>query len=283
MQAPSGLRRAALVLLAAALLVAAWTPWLDTEARAETQAGLGRALTTFAGARALGAALSVAEGTELSLEPLGIGVTLAPGQALRPINELVDKFADVMLVASVAFGVQLLVLQIGGHMAVSAFLTVALLAWLVLAWRGPGGRAGRWIQPLLLLVLLVRFAVPAGAVANEAIYRAFLHQEYDAAYAALQGSAAQVPGNLSQPPGGEGGVMDRLRALQGKFDEIQAGYKRLLEQAGQWSDRIVRLIAIFVLQTVLLPLLFLWISWRLARALAMAPWRAPREAGPQAP
>ena len=280
--ATSGIRRAWLVLLAAALLAAAWTPWLDTEARGQTQAGLTRALTTFAGARALGAVLSVAEGTALSLEPLGIGVTLAPGQALRPINELVDKFADVMLVASVAFGVQLLLLQIGGHAAVSAALTVALLAWLVLAWRGGtgGGRAGRWMQPLLLLVLLVRFAVPAGALANEAIYRTFLHQEYDAAYASLQASTSQVSGQLAQqqPPPGEGGVLDRLRALQGKFEEIQAGYKRLLEQAGQWSDRIVRLIAIFVLQTVLLPLLFLWAAWRLARALVMAPWRLPAQA-----
>jgi hypothetical protein len=44
----------------------------------------------------------------------GIGVGTAPGQVLQPINELVDQFATAMLAASVAFGVQRVLLDVGG-------------------------------------------------------------------------------------------------------------------------------------------------------------------------
>jgi len=43
---------------------------------------------------------------------------------------------------------------------------------------------------------------------------------------------------------------------------------------GEWTRTMVRLIALFVVQTVLLPLGFLWLMWRLARAVAGNPSRA---------
>ena len=45
---------------------------------AQVDAGLKRALATYAAARALNAVISVAQGTEVALEPGGVGVVLAP-------------------------------------------------------------------------------------------------------------------------------------------------------------------------------------------------------------
>ncbi|MCU0929027.1 MAG: hypothetical protein MUE62_07545, partial [Burkholderiaceae bacterium] len=70
--------------LAAALLgllvVLAWWAPLDAAAERQVDAGLKRALATFAAARALNALISVAQGTEVALEPAGVGVTFTPGQ-----------------------------------------------------------------------------------------------------------------------------------------------------------------------------------------------------------
>jgi hypothetical protein len=50
---------------------------------------------------------------------------------------------------------------------------------------------------------------------------------------------------------------------------LQRAY--LLPIAALAAERIVKLIALFVLQTVVLPLAFLFLAWRLARAAIREP------------
>ena len=81
------------------LLVVVWLTPPDRAAARQVEAGLRRALVTYAAARALNAVISVAQGTEVALEPGGVGVVFAPGQALDPINDLVEQFSALMLLA----------------------------------------------------------------------------------------------------------------------------------------------------------------------------------------
>lgn len=106
--------RALAFLLVSLVIAGAWLPPVQTVADAQIDAGLKRALVAFAAARTLNAAISVAQGTEVGVQ-VGVGMTLTLGQALDPVNDLVEQFASLMLMASVAFGVQKALLAIGGH------------------------------------------------------------------------------------------------------------------------------------------------------------------------
>lgn len=287
----AALKRTLLLLVAAAVLAGCWLVPLEPLAREQLRAGLQRSLTAFAAARALGAVLSVAQGTQLDVKPAGVGLSLAPGQALKPLNELVDRFAAVMLAASVAFGIQLLMLGIGGHVAVSVALTTVLLAWLVLRWRADSAaasaeraavgadaprartdaaaaRALRWLSPVFAGLLLVRFAVPAVGLANEGVYRAVMAGEYQSALAVIEASPEQVVGRTQPAAPAEEGLLERLKRWSERATDLRAGYEAILQAAGEWTRTMVRLIALFVVQTVLLPLGFLWLMWRLSRAIA---------------
>ena len=123
------LRRKLLLALLAVAVACAWLRPLDDLAGAQAQAGFKRAVASFATARALNAVISVVQGTELSVQPLGVGVTLTPGQMLDPLNDLVERFSDLMLAASVAFGVQLLLIEVGMHWGMSLALTLVAFAW----------------------------------------------------------------------------------------------------------------------------------------------------------
>ena len=90
---PLLLQRAYLLLIAVLVFVGCWVAPIDAPARAQVNDGLKRALTTFAAARALGAVVSVAQGTQVDATPGGVGVSFAPGQALKPLNELIEQFA----------------------------------------------------------------------------------------------------------------------------------------------------------------------------------------------
>ncbi len=275
----STLRRIALLLLAVAVLLGCWAaPVIDRTAQAQVNDGLKRALTAFAAARALGAVISVAQGTQLAVTPGGFGVSLAPGQALQPLNELVDRFGAIMLAASVAFGIQLVLLSIGAHDLVSALVSAAMLLWLVLHWRGGGGadaRVGRWLQPVLVVLLLVRFAVPLSALANEAVYRHVMADDYRAALAAIEKSPAAVSGRAPEPNVGGEGLVERIRNWWKGLPDVKAGYDAILAAASDWTDKMVRLMALFILQTIVLPIAFLVaIGWMVRRTMAgLAPRR----------
>lgn len=264
MSAPT-LRRIALLLLAAAILLGCWVVPVDRPARSQVESGLQRALTAFAAARALGAVLSVAQATQVDVTPGGLGVSLAPGQALQPLNELVDRFGAIMLAASVAFGIQLMLLNIGAHGLVSALVSAAMLLWLLLRWHGGtegrDARAGRWLQPMLVALLLVRFAVPLSALANEAIYRTFMADEYQAALATIEKSPASVSGRTPEPAVGSEGMFEQIRNWWKSLPNIKAGYDAILNFASDWAAKMVRLMALFILQTIVLPIAFLLAAW----------------------
>jgi len=84
----------------------AWWPSLDAHGNATVDAAFKRALVTWAIARGLNGVLSVAQGTEVAIQPAGIGVNFAPGEILDPINDLVERFSWIMMLAASSLGVQ---------------------------------------------------------------------------------------------------------------------------------------------------------------------------------
>ena len=70
-----------IILIAAIVAV---TGIADDVSRQQAEQGLKRALATFAIARTLNGVISVAQGTELAVEPGGVGVIMTPGQILDP-------------------------------------------------------------------------------------------------------------------------------------------------------------------------------------------------------
>ena len=65
------------------------TPFMDQRAAADYETLFQRALVTFALARTINGVISVVQGTEVALQPAGVGVTLTPGEIRDPVNDLV--------------------------------------------------------------------------------------------------------------------------------------------------------------------------------------------------
>ncbi len=264
-------RRLLLSLSLVLVVGGAWLAPLDAGAEIQVQAGLKRALASFAAARALNAVISVVQGTEISVQLAGLGPTFAPGQVLDPVNDLVEQFSTLMLFASVSFGMQLILLKFGSYWAVSALLTLAALACVWLNWRGPDRRG--WPTRLLVGLLLVRFAVPLVALGSEAGFQVFLSERYAAGETKIELSAKKLT-LLSTPPIAlrEGETLgDRVKrwAAQGTDVARQAGQliDDLKQAAGEMVEHVVMLIAVFLIQTLVLPLALLWCLFRLGGML----------------
>jgi hypothetical protein len=261
-------RRIAALLSLIGLLLVTWIWRVDAAATTQVDAGLKRALATFAAARALNAVISVAQGTEVAVQPAGVGVTLAPGQVLDPINDLIEQFSTLMLMASAAFGAQRVLIGIGAWWPVSLLLSVVAMGVVAQVWRGLP--VPQLLMRVLAGLLLVRFAVPLVALGSEATFQIFMKSDYQAAQSTLEVSSERL-GQISAPvvtPPVEEGMGDRLRRWWQQGTDIGARFEEIKDVASRAVEHIVRLIVVFLLQTLVLPLLLGWALWRLARVLA---------------
>ena len=156
------------LLLAAALSM---TSFVDQRAEIEYEKLFQRALITFALARTINGVISVVQGTEIALQPAGVGVTLTPGEILDPVNDLIERFSWIMMGATVSLGIQNVMLDISAWWLIQS-LIVVLCAWVMLRLWYPGEGTGGQIPKLLLkrvllVLLFVRFAVPVMLIAND--------------------------------------------------------------------------------------------------------------------
>lgn len=257
-------------------VVGALTGHIDRASEAQAENALKNALVTFAVARTLNGVISAAQGTEVALEPGGVGVVLSVGEVLDPINDLIERFSAVMLVAASSLGLQALLLNITGWWGVSAFLAAAAAAFLVTLW-APRSVAADYAVPalrVLLIGLFIRFAVPLLIVATTLISDAFLVPEQEAATAILESTTADIEDLNEEPQAAsttDQSLMDRLGdMINNSLDsmQIQERLAKLRESAAKASEHIVSLIAIFVLQTIILPLVFLWLFVEGLKAIA---------------
>lgn len=311
-------RQAALLLCLAALLIASWMAPLDAPAMQQVDAGLKRALVSFASARAVSGAISVLQGTQIDIMPAGLGATLAPGQVLAPINELVKHFSDLMLVASVSFGIQKVLISMSSYWAISLVLTVTAFGWATFLFRKRHPPA--FLSKLLVVLLMLRFAVPVAALGSDLLAERFMASDYAGSQKALDtamGKASKVPlptpsvvvptpvpaptAPVSAPalPASAAPVnsgsrwkfhlptmpsmptmptmtlssllslpMPSIPDFSGRFEEMKAA-------AEQAAEHMIRIMGIFLLQTLVIPILLLWGLYGIAKAVFQLPRQWP--------
>jgi hypothetical protein len=308
-----------------AAIACSWIPSIQDLANEQVNSGLKRAVASFAVAKTLNAAISAAQGTEVALQPLGFGLTLTLGQALDPLNDLVEQFATLMLTASIAFGVQKVLLAMGAHWAVSLGVTVVAATWAALFFYD---RAPTWLSRLLVVLILVRFAVPVITIGSDWTFQAFLAKNYDEAQTSLgmvasgaekvavslsgqgrnDGDKAEGKGSKATPAPGEQGrseasPLDKLKSFFGSgadngtapsegqaVDEpgwreritqiakqalasldIRAKLADLRNSVDKATDHIIDLMVVFLMQTIVVPILLLWVLLKAAGGLLLRP------------
>lgn len=263
-------------LLALGAIAAALTGVVDDYGREYGERAFKRALVTFAVARTLNGVISVAQGTEVAVEPGGVGVNFTVGQVLDPVNDLVERFSAVMLVATSSLGLQNVLLRMVSWWGLTTLLVVAAVAAIALIWWSPGqgdGR-GRWLLNTFMALVFLRFAVPLLIIGSGLVFDTFLAAEQDAATNALEATSQEIEAFNKEPVTAveeDQSMLDRLATMVDDSLETINVRERLEDfknRVSNASEHIINLIVIFVLQTVILPLAFVWLLLELTKTLA---------------
>ena len=254
--------------------VLALLQWTDELGQLHVDSAFKRALLAFAIARGLNGVISVAQGTEIAVQPAGVGVNFTPGEILDPINDLVERFSWIMMLATSSLGIQKVLLSMSAWQGL--LIAVAICAVLVVAAQllRPLAPWRRIFNRLFLFVLILRFMMPTVSIANDWVYRTFLEADYVSASASLD-EARQAIGEINEqviPADADApsGMIERARrAYQQVLDQVDID-KRLDEYRGAAeaiSENTIRLVVVFLMQTLVFPLIFLFVILGIIRRI----------------
>ncbi len=260
-------RRLAVTVSVLLLAVLALLGTVDETGKHYADEAFKRALVTFAVARTLNGVISVAQGTEVAVEPAGVGVNFTVGQILDPVNDLVERFSAVMLVATTSLGMQNILLKISAWWGISAFLALAAVFYLVTLWSASEKlrRFSTTAVRIFLVAAFMRFAVAALIIGSNLVFNTFLAAEQAAATQALETTTSEVQAisvQAESAPAADQTLMERLGSiLDESLDSmnVKERLENFKDRMSNASEHIINLIVIFILQTILLPLFFVWL------------------------
>lgn len=212
-------------------------------------------LSVYALARGLNGVISVAQGTEVSIEPMGVGLTLAPGQILDPLNDLIEQFSSVLLAASASLGIQQIILFLSDEPLLrSAIVVLALIA--AASYFLP--KATQQVTPIFLktvmFLTILRLLIPVSVFVSASVHEVLTAQREEAVIV-LEQTQSRVETLSEQRQEKSKGWFNSLR---GHLD-IEAKLQQVREQADSAVKASVYLLAEFVFLMLLIPVFTLWL------------------------
>lgn len=229
-----------------------------------------RAMITFGLAKGLNAIISLIQGTELSITPIGIGLNFTIGEVLDPFNDMVERFSWVMLMATVSLGIQKILLVLSSKLFIQVGIVLSVGVSFLFIWKKELYHRAFFILPfkILLLLLVLRFGAITSVYASEYLYNSVLHTEYvesNKIITVTKDKLEQIEQKNKKLLNSEKDAAWYNLEINEKYNNLKSNLnisnrldsiKNDIEKA--WRN-IITLITVFIIQTVVIPLLFLWL------------------------
>jgi hypothetical protein len=255
---------------------------LDRTARETVRGVMVRAGAAFAISKTINAALSIAQEITLSASVF-VGASVNPARFLEPVNNLVDQFALVMLLAAAAAAAIEILLALGTAVGARLILPLALvllaLSQLLPAPRPAAARLARLGASAMLLALVVRLVLPLALAMTGALSDRFLEERYTRATAGIE----QVERRAEDAAGQAAADPSLFQQSREWTESIWRTTSLIGESFDSLFEDVVTLVTVFLLETVLLPLAILWLGYRaLLVLIAPAAGTGARDLAPAA-
>lgn len=150
-----------------------------------------------------------------------------------------------------------MLIAIGGHWLVSTLVTVSAAVWAVLYLRQHA--LPTWLPKILVVAILVRLAIPVITVGTDVLFRQFLEADYRTGQNFLEAGAAnalKLSPKIVPPPENQG-LLDKMKNMIPNLN-ISSRIDSFVKAAEQWPEQIIKLMVIFLLQTLIIPITLLW-------------------------
>jgi len=247
---------------------------IDKNADAYLDKTMKKALFTFAIVRGINAIISVIQDSDVAVSPAGVGITIAVGEILDPVNDLIERFSWVVLASTTSLGVQKILMNVASWLGFKVLLTLSMLIILVGLWAPQLFKSNiRSVgYKLILLSILVRFCIPAVAIATDKIDGLFLDKKYTQATKTLETVSNEIKKDEVKVGGisGDENILSKVRTFFSSIKDIvnmEEKVQSIKDKISNYIEYIIDLIVIFILQTIIVPLIILWLLMKIFSSL----------------
>lgn len=254
-------------------------PVLDTAAETYFQESITKAGVSYGVCRLINGTVSVIQQSSVQLEPAGIGMSLAVGQIVDPINDMVERLSNVLVLSITSLGIQELAYEI------SIVLAPPILAGLLLVLSGllwfksdKLFALQKVVLNVLVIVSIARFCLPISSIANEFLQTQFFDDRIVEARGELADGTADLDKlkNVDLPE--YNGIFETIESsasyIKHKSVEFKNAVRITIENKSLIIENLLQLtflyLGIFIIQVLLLPLTIFWFLMRLVNALFLS-------------
>ncbi|MEF8823913.1 MAG: hypothetical protein V5A74_07360 [Desulfohalobiaceae bacterium] len=224
----------------------------------------------FATARLLNGMLSMIEELEVSAE-LGVGASMSPGEILEPLDDLVERFSIVMLINFVTVNGLLLLGEIGKIIGLAVVVPLGVFLFIASMWGSRNTRTTMAVAgyKMIVLGLFLYILVPAIGAGSLLVDQIILKEKQVQARQKMPEFVRQkVKDNteteqINHPA--ESGFFNIFRfanEIKNNVSELKDQLSQIRSSLPQIIESITEQIIVFVLKSIVLPLIFLLVILR---------------------
>lgn len=251
-------------------------PLIDTKADNYFHEAITEAGISYATCRAINSSVSIIQNSDIDLSPAGIGMSLAVGRVLDPINDMTERLSNVLVTAITSLGIQKMTYDISISLA-PYLLAICLFILSIVMWFNNVQiiTFQQWIVKIILVVIVARFCLPLSALANN-----FVNEHYFTSQISeteknleLESPKLDIAKNLSMPKssGFLGIIKYSASSIKQKAIEFKDALNNILTSTGNIIENLLKLtilyVEMFLTQIIILPLLSFWLFVKLAKIL----------------
>lgn len=247
-------------------------PYLDRLAENYFSETTSEAALAYATVRGVNAVVSVLKESQVEFSPAGVGINIAAGQVLDPIDDMTERLSSVIVTAIVSLGLQKLIMELGELVplkcAAFIFSLTIIAIWL------PSGKFA--LMSILLrictLLFILRLILPFSSLVNDNLYKylfkdsisesekqlSLISQNYD------QLNNLDIDKNNGFLPYFTQGPKEKFLQVKKLFSLISTNVDTIITAL---LDLTIFYISLFILQVIIIPIGILWLMILLVNTL----------------
>jgi hypothetical protein len=229
---------------------------------------LNKAAIAFASARGINAIISMLKSSTVNLTPAGVGASISIGEILDPVDDIIETLSNVILLSIISLGIQRFLIEIVPFISINILLNISLILLIILLIIKKFRRTKLTSITIKLFAcaLILKLIVPFFVFLDWSIDKLYFNQRYNEAKTQLNKTNEELSSTYGAIFSGEG-IIDGFKKFLRREKNGENWIKNLKDNAENVINSSIKLIVLFILDTLLVPLFFLWLLYRFLRYL----------------
>lgn len=221
---------------------------------------LKKAAITYATVRGVNSLVSVVKESKMEVAPAGVGVSIAVGEVLDPLDDMTERVSSVLVMAIVALGTQKIFFEIindGGFLTLCALsLLIALMPYLSSRLRS---KTYQFLLKLFVLVLILRLLLPVSALISTYFHDTIFQEKIETSKLVL--SNIKGSSHFDMEIEKSGNFLEKIKSgylgVEKRFEDVKSIFNHLQSNMGEIISALISLVTVyiflFLVDVIILP------------------------------